>query len=228
MARIAIESQAAPAAQGPLETKLQELVVLAMTVGIIAAALDPGVLLGAALAGVWRRRAKPVHPRRGFWAVVFAGLSVALRSFLVWAWPWRSWLATSGVLNLGSFSVVQAVHSATVEALAGPLWLEGALFLLRMRQRTVQSQLRRDHQLDQRRWRAISEQAQPGSPWRTPATGLADAPSPPHPRGCIRIGLDLETNTPLDLHLPDELAVHVFLPGTSMSGKTNTLARLAD
>lgn len=49
-----------------------------------------------------------------------------------------------------------------------------------------------------------------------------------HLPGSVRLGVDAEINRPLDLRLPDELAAHVFLPGTSGAGKTTTLARLAD
>lgn len=228
MARIAIESQAARAAQGPLETKLQEVVIVATTVGLVAAALDPGILLGAALAGVWRWRSHPTLRTRVLRAALIAVPLIGLYPLLVLAWPWRSWLTSTGVLQLSTFSSAEGVRSLFLEALAGPLWLEGASLMLGLRERTVQSQLRRDHRLDERRWRAISEQRQPALPWRTTATGRTDAPTPPHPRGFIRIGVDLETNAPLDLRLPDDLSVHVFLPGASQSGKTNTLGRLAD
>lgn len=49
-----------------------------------------------------------------------------------------------------------------------------------------------------------------------------------HPEGAIRLGVDAETNRPLDLELPAELAAHVFLPGASGSGKTTTVTRLSD
>ena len=43
----------------------------------------------------------------------------------------------------------------------------------------------------------------------------------------VRLGTDRETDRPFDLALPDDIAAHVFLPGVSGAGKTNTLARLA-
>ncbi len=60
-----------------------------------------------------------------------------------------------------------------------------------------------------------------------PSTLRADT-SPAHPPRAIRLGIDAETNGPLDLALPTDLAAHVFLPGASGSGKTSTVTRLAD
>jgi hypothetical protein len=51
MARIAIESQAAPAAPGPIENRVQELAAMLMVALGCVALLDPGVLLGATVAG---------------------------------------------------------------------------------------------------------------------------------------------------------------------------------
>jgi hypothetical protein len=53
-------------------------------------------------------------------------------------------------------------------------------------------------------------------------------PSPAHPAGAIRLGLDHETNRHFDLKLPDDIASHVFLPGASGTGKTTTIGRVAD
>ena len=49
-----------------------------------------------------------------------------------------------------------------------------------------------------------------------------------HPDGTVRLGIDAAGGRPFDLELPDELAMHTFLPGLSGSGKTTTLSRLAD
>lgn len=57
---------------------------------------------------------------------------------------------------------------------------------------------------------------------------IGGGPSPAHPRGAIRLGLDQETNRPFDLKLPEDIASHVFLPGASGTGKTTTIGRVAD
>jgi hypothetical protein len=227
MARITIESQAPPAAQGPLETQLQDLVVLAMVVGACVAALDPGILVGAAVAFAWRRRANPSTARRILRIVVLLVPLVALHGFIAWAWPWRAWLADVPLFGVAPVNAATALRSAAVEALAGPLWLEGALVVVHLRRRTVNAQIRRDHRLDKQRWRAISGGSN-RSTFSPFARDALDDSSQAHPSGRIRLGVDLETSRPLDLELPSEIAAHIFLPGASGSGKTNTIARLAD
>jgi hypothetical protein len=227
MARVTIESQAAPATQGPLETQLQDAVVLAIVLGALVAVMDPGILLGAAVTGAWIWLHQPSTRQRLACAVLIALPVLALQSFVVWGWPWRDWLASTAFLHVSPVDGSLVLRSIYTEALAGPLWLEGALFVTHLRRRTVHAQVRRDHRLDKRRWRAIREQAQPTFPVRSAKALRADT-SPEHPLDRIRIGRDLETNTALDLELPSDLAAHVFLPGASGSGKTNTIARLAD
>ena len=53
MARVAIQSQAAPAVPGSIENRVQELAVTLMVALGCAALLNPGVLLGAVVAGGW-------------------------------------------------------------------------------------------------------------------------------------------------------------------------------
>jgi hypothetical protein len=226
MARLAIESQAAPAAQGPTEHNVQDLAaLLTVTLGC-AALLDPGVLLGAAVAGGWLWLYRPSTLRRLACAVLLAAPLLALHSFLIWGWPWRDWLVhllpQAQAAPLGHPLVLRSLYT---EALAGPLWFEGAVFVAQLRGRKIDAQVRRDHRLDKRRWRAISGRRQPMPP--DPHTPRSDS-SPGHPRGRIRLGIDAETNGPLDLELPGELATHVFLPGATGSGKTTTVMRLAD
>jgi Type IV secretion-system coupling protein DNA-binding domain len=224
MARIAIESQAAPAAQGPIENKVQDVAVLLMVVCAVVALADPGVLLGAVVAAGWRWLHRPSLIQRMAVALCVAVPLLALHSFVIVAWPWRSWLSafmpSQSVLD-GSLGL----RSAYTEALLGPLWFEISILAARLRSRRVDAQVRRDHRLDKRRWRAISGRRQPMVP--DPQTAHADQ-SPAHPAGRIRLGVDAETNGPLDLVLPPDLAAHVFLPGASGSDKTTTVARLCD
>jgi Type IV secretion-system coupling protein DNA-binding domain len=192
---------------------------------VCLALLDPGILLGAAVAGGWCWLYRPKTAER----LICAGLVVApllvLHSFLMWGWPWRDWLSQLLPGQVGPVDGSLAIRSLYAEALAGPLWFEAAFFATSLRRRTVQAQVRRDHRLDKRRWRAISGRRQPMLP--DPQTLRSDT-SPAHPAGCIRLGVDAETNGALDLDLPADLAAHVFLPGASGSGKTNTVTRLAD
>lgn len=226
MARIAIESQAAPAVQGPIENHVQDLAAtLTVALGCVAL-LDPGVLLGAAVAGGWLWLHRPSTARRLVCALLLVAPLLALHLFLIWAWPWRNLLVH--LLSPRQVPPVDgslALRSLYTEALAGPLWFEGAILAARLRSRRVDAQARRDHRLDMQRWRAIDGRRQPMLP--NPQTSRSDS-SPDHPPGRIRLGVDAETNGPLDLALPADLAAHVFLPGASGSGKTTTVARLAD
>lgn len=226
MARLAIESQAAPAVQGPTEHTLQELAaMLAVGLGCVAL-LNPGVLLGAAVFGGWTWLHRPSVTRRIACALLLAVPLFALHSFLIWGWPWRDWLAH--LLPQPTVSAVDgplAMRSFYAEALSGPLWFEASVLAAHLKSRNLPAQVRRDHRLDKRRWRAISGRRQPMLPG--PQTSRLDS-STEHPPGRLRLGVDAETNRPLDLDLPADLAAHVFLPGASNSGKTTTLARIVD
>ena len=225
MARLAIESQAAPAAAGPTETQIQDLAVLGLVACVVVAVLNPGILLGAAFMGMWFWLDRPSTARRLAAALLLMAPLLALYSLIIWAWPWRETLAQLGVVGAMPVSPQLALRSAYTEALAGPLWFEAVFFAVRLRGRTVQAQLQLDHRLDKRRWRAISGHGQPMLP--DPQTLRSDQ-SRAHPSGRIRLGIDAEASRPLDLDLPADLAAHVFLPGASGSGKTTTVARLAD
>jgi hypothetical protein len=225
MARLAIESRAAPAVQGPTEHQVQELAaMLAIALGCVAL-LNPGVLLGAAVFGGWCWFERPTRVGRLACAALLIAPLLALHSFLIWGWAWRDLL--SHLLSQAQISAVDgrlAMRTFCAEAMGGPLWFEGAVFAARLKSRSVPAQVRRDHRLDRRRWRAMRGRRQPMLP--SPQTPLDSSLA--HPQGCVRLGVDAETNKPLDLNLPADLAAHVFLPGASNSGKTTTLARIID
>ncbi|HLI60784.1 MAG TPA: hypothetical protein VKV21_14075 [Solirubrobacteraceae bacterium] len=221
MARLNIESQAAPAVQGPTETSLQETIGLAIGGLALIALAQPGILAGAALAASWRWLQRPPAGLRVGCAIACAVLLVPLCPLLAIVWPWRSLLAP--LLHLGAVDAPQVTHSVYVEALAGPLWLEAMVLSAAVVRRRLSAQVLHDNRLDQRRWRALTGRRQAILP--DPQT--APSPNPlDHPAGAIRIGADAETGRPLDLELPAELATHVFVPGASGSGKTTTLMRL--
>jgi hypothetical protein len=224
VARLAIESQAAPAAPGSIENHVQDLGALLALFCAVVALADPGVVLGAAVAGGWRWLHRPSTVRRVVCAMLVVAPLLALHSFVVCAWPWRAWLGHV-FPQLAPVDGSLALRSLYAEALAGPLWFEATGVVALLRNRRVDAQVRRDHRLDQRRWRAISGRRQ-----RMLALDphTSTERSHVHPRGAIRLGLDAETNRALDLQLPVDLAAHVFLPGASGSGKTTTVVRLAD
>lgn len=224
MARVAIESQAAPAAQGPRESKTQDAAVAILLACAVAATLDPGVLLGAATYAAWRRwRHPPLRHRLGIAALFLLALFAAHPLAQI-GWPWYPLLTQLDVLPVAPLSLAQALGSVCVEACAGPITFEAAAVAWTIRQRTPTAQIRRDHRRDQQRWKAIARQPQRDFSFlRQPA-----GPDRAHPPGHIRIGYDLETGAAVDVALPADLATHVFLPGLTGMGKTTTIIRLAD
>ena len=231
MARLNIESQAAPAVQGPLENQVQTVAALLLATSATAAALYPGVLIGAALAAVWRWRRRPPLSQQIACAIIAVLPLLALWPQLQTAWLWRDMLANALPDSIRGVDASLVARSVAIEALAGPAALQLGLLASRLLGRTVGAQVRRDHRLDQQRWRAISGEQQLVARLRAMAANpniATGGPSPAHPIGTIRLGLDRETNRPFDLKLPDDIAYHVFLPGASGTGKTTTLRRLAD
>lgn len=226
MARLAIESQAAPAVQGPTEHHIQDFAALLAVVLGCAALLNPGVLLGAAVFGGWWWLRRPSTAQRLVCALLLAAPLVALHSFLIWGWPWRDVQQhLLPQLRLPAVDGSLCLRSFYTEALAGPLWVCGFVLAARLKARQTLAQVRRDHRLDQRRWRAIDRSRQPvllGH--EAPRLNPSDV----HPPGRVRLGVDAETNRPLDLDVPGDLAAHVFVPGATNSGKTTTVVRLAD
>lgn len=225
MARVTIETQAAPAAQGPLENRLQETVGITMALCAIAAVTNPGILAGAAAVLAWWWLERPRWWVRLICALVLLAPLLALHSLVIFGWPLRDLLATGFPAKVTPVDGPLALRSFYTEALAAPLWFEVMLLAITLSRRRVDAQVRHDHRLDKRRWRAISGRRQPMVP--DPPTRQTDA-RPGHPVGQIRLGIDAETTGPLDLDLPEDLATHVFLPGASGTGKTTTVARLAD
>jgi hypothetical protein len=227
MARVAIQSQAAPAVPGSIENRVQDLAVTLTVLLGCAALLNPGVLLGAVVAGGWFWLYRPPAGQRLACALLLLIPLLPLHTFLVWGWPWRDWLAPLLPIQVSPVDASLTLRSLYTEALAGPLWFEGAVLAAHLRSRRVDAQVRRDHRLDQQRWRAISGRRQPMFSTPNPRISPSDA-GPEHPPGRIRLGIDAETNGWLDLELLADIAAHIFLPGASGSGKTTTVIRLAD
>ncbi|MGH2965117.1 MAG: hypothetical protein ACRDMH_07025 [Solirubrobacterales bacterium] len=225
MARITIESQAAPAAQGPIETKFEDAAILLLIASAVLALANPGLIAGGAVVLLWRWLQRPSLWLRLIFAIVLVIPLALLHDFVIWAWPWHQWLSQVIPEQISSVDGNLALRSMYTEALAGPLWFEGMLLANVVLRRRVDAQIRRDHRLDQRRYRAITGERQSLLP--DPQTTSSDQ-SLAHPLGQIRLGLDAETRRPFDLELPVDLATHVFLPGAPGTGKTTTVTRLGD
>jgi hypothetical protein len=225
MARLAVDGPG-PAPQSSVELQLQDLAVLVLVVCAAVAVANPGIAAGGVVAFGWRWLHRPAVWQRLLCAAIVVAPLLVLHSFIVWGWPWHDWLAhVVPTMKIPAANGQEATRSFYAEALIGPAWCEAVMFAVRLRSRRVDALVRREHRLDQRRWRAISGRRQPMVP--DPHTPTVDR-TQAHPDGAIRLGVDAETNRPLDLELPRDLAAHVFLPGASGSGKTTTVARLAD
>jgi len=100
------------------------------------------------------------------------------------------------------------------------MWFEAALLLAALWSRAPRAQVARDRRRDQQRWRAISGERR--GVFADPSALRVEHPRPlpsgAHPPGCIRLGIDAETDRPLDLQLPVELATHLFEPTQTPSG----------
>jgi hypothetical protein len=229
MARLTIESQAAPAMQGPVEQRIQEAAVLCGIACGLVAALNPGIVAGGVFAAGWREFQRPRTWVRILSAALLVVPLVAVRSFIAPAWPWRGWLFDALPLQISAVGQADALRSFYTEALAGPAWFEVVLLVVVARRRTLGAQVRQDHRRDKQRWQAIVGRGQPVARRpRTPGELDSRGRHRGHPEGCVRIGIDAETNLPFDLELPAELAMHTLLVGASGSGKTTTLTTIVD
>ena len=228
MARSNIETAAAPAVPGTVESGIQTTAVVLILTGVGAVLVYPGALIGAVAAALWRWLNQPPAWLRVTLPAVVALPLLALWPLLQTGWLWRDLFASSLPFHVAGVSGDLVGHSLPVEALLGPLAWEISYAGYLLSRRTLGGQIRRDRRRDKAQWVAIGGQKDVVQKLQAmmpnPETSLSTA----HPRGFIRLGSDGETNRPLDLQLPQELASHVFLPGASNTGKTTTLLRLAD
>jgi hypothetical protein len=208
---------------------------LAVVLGGSIVAAPPAVL-GMGLAYlVW----KVTNPTRITAVVLTVGAAISLLILnreVLWFWP-------LGLVIPGRFydflPVTSAVgldgtvwRSCAIELLAGPvlyLTLDG---LLGFREKTLVSGLYR--QAPRTHGRGGRGGWDPAGWFRhydSPMAPLTSAVGVDleHPKGVIRLGLEKDSAGRRAFDLTStELRTHVFIPGASGSGKTTTLARLAD
>ena len=204
----------------------QTLAGMLLLTCVVAVAAAPGAIAGAIVAGLCWRATRSSLLWRWTIAALFCVTAAVFEREIVWGWSWR--LLESAVFAHGPKPIAQAAmfRSVSVEATVGPMvWLL-ASHASQLRQRTLGAHLRRRYDREMTRSEALKRDVNrgvrglPGVNATTPK-GMA------HPRGFVRLGVNAETNEPFDLAL-DELAQHVFIPGASGSGKSTTLARIAD
>jgi hypothetical protein len=180
----------------------------------------PGALCGALLAAVfWKTTREPILLKVIF--AVLGLLSAAVSQSIVFGWLWRLALTaiTSGPLPAPA---AQLARSVAVEALLGPTLLLLLELAYTCRLRTALGAMTREHNRMTRRAKALRIGYGPplGPPGHSSNPGDWD-----HPPGKIRLGID-EAGRVFDVDL-EEVAQHIFIPGATGTGKTNTFMRLA-
>jgi hypothetical protein len=153
-------------------------------------------------------------PRWGLWTLcaVCSGTLLAVHNDIAIGWLWRLQLA-----HAFPTTPVNIVSAISADLLIGPLVLLVFLTARGMLDRSLLGQLR-FHRLESfKRFDAVKNRVNTGS-----VAGRDQMP-PRH----VRLGQDVENRTHFDLAL-HELDEHVFIPGASGSGKTTTVARIAD
>ena len=187
---------------------------------VAGATTFPGAALGAAISWLLWRETRPSNVTAWLLGGLGTATAVALRAAVVMGWPWRLLAFASGLTSSnGGVSLGTIAHSILVEALLGPLLLPLARLTAFHWARTVRGQeLARYREMAKRKkalerdWEGV-ESARPMSP-----SG--------HPQATIRLGLEGQ-NREFDLS-SEEIRHHIFLPGASGTGKTTTIARIAD
>lgn len=211
-------SGSAPVIRHPHHVANEQLLASALLVGAAGTALAfPGIAAGAAAtAGLWKLTGPP-QAFRFLSAIAGSATIVMAHAALLFAWPLRLALG-AGVARVSVLPPLrpgaQVLRSIGIEALAGPALVQLIALAKGIRRRHLLSRVQAGERRDIR------------------SNVVAARSTPPlddrdHPAGRIRLGVDADTEQPFDL-LPEELAQHIFIPGTTNSGKTTTIARLSD
>jgi hypothetical protein len=209
-----------PSAHDPYEGASSALFGTALA----AAAVLPGAVLGAVAAALWWKLTRATGPWRWLVAAIAASTTAALNAHILWAWPWRLLLTTP--LHLMPLPVRQLPTSVALEAAAGPLLLQVVTQAQRLRERSLGGHIRSRHRREVERDHALSRDLRRGH--RGLSSLLASQQHhAAEDEATIELGVDAERNTPFRLAAA-ELRQHVFVPGAPGSGKSTTLARVAD
>ncbi|MGO9584463.1 MAG: type IV secretory system conjugative DNA transfer family protein [Acidimicrobiales bacterium] len=207
-----------PAAQYPALTNNAEQRIAStiyLAVGI-AGLVMPGAIIGAGAAYLLWRATRPSILISWVLGALGAVTAMTLRQSLAPLWPWQ-WLLHDLSPRAPAVPADVLLGSVRVEALFGPLLLAALQFATAHWHRTIQGQEWARYSEVEARKKALERG------WQGPEGPAASGP----PAGTIRLGTVADDGRPFDLAI-EELSQHVFLPGASGSGKTTTIARLAD
>ncbi|GEM_PF-1581882 len=202
---------------------IHDLGVFGMVACTIIAVSDPGSLIGAGCFWWFTQALRPARVIR--WAVGAgcAVLFLAAHVVVEPGWLWRSWPNTENVLHyIGIGPVYPSLHlllGITIETLLGPVLVLACAAAASALRVGVMPALRAEQRRTELRMLATTG-------LRTTArTTASETDSDSTPR--IALGIDRETREIFSFER-HELMHHIFLPGASGSGKTTTIARIAD
>jgi hypothetical protein len=171
---------------------------------------------------VWR----VTRPTRLTAVVLTVGATISffvLSREVLWFWPWGLVIPHRlyDMLPPSSAATVATAiwRSCAVSLLAGPVLFLGLDGLLGFREKTLNAGL--FHQ-------ARAQESVSGKDYDPSMAGTAQGVDRDHPAGTIRLGVERDASRRAFDLAPSELRTHVFIPGASGSGKTTTLARIAD
>jgi hypothetical protein len=222
-----IEAPPAPPTVRPENDPAQTVATALLTICAATVAFAPGAIVGAILAGACWQARRSSHLWRWTIASLLLAATAVFRPDIEWGWLWR--LLESNFLRHGAQPPAPAatLRSVVVEATAGPLVYLLAAQARQIRQRSLGAHLRRRYDREMSRSDALSRDLKRGVRGVQSPDGATAAGGMAHPPGVVRLGVNAERNEVFDLAL-SELTQHVFIPGASGSGKSTTIARIAD
>jgi hypothetical protein len=194
-----------------------QLGALLVSVLVVAALIQPGVLATAGLTLAWWHWRKPHTLALSVIVSATAVAFVIVLPDVVWAWPWRLWYgAPHAPFQLAAWGTTwpASLRSLLAEALAGPTWAMGVLLIRWTRQGMPSDLVEKERQRLEERQRQLGRQNESADGRRQRVT-------------CLRLGVE-NGRTDVDLELPPDLAQHATVVGKMGSGKTTTAARLVE
>ena len=199
--------------------RLLETLAVVLAAVLLAA---PAAAIGLGIAWfVWR----VTSPSKLTALIFVAGgllLLVVTNQDVLWLWPWGIFIPNRlfDILPPSSAITIPAaiLHSVEIEICVGPAVLVLFDQLMRVRETTLAGGVYRQARRGQN-----GPGQYPGA--MSPQAPLADRG---HPQGGIRLGVDRDYQRRAFDLTAAELGLHTFLPGASGSGKTTTVARIAD
>ena len=228
----------------PLPTRRQDVggqynewhkVMISVSIVIAAVVLSiPFAVVGMLFAWIVWKTLRPTWPTiLAFSIAFFAGVFLFAHG-IAWGWPWGNLIPVGEffphVASLSEGPLSPFVwHSMVIELEAGPMLLITVEFFLTVRDKTLGAGLwhqTRGHTegstLESMFRRYASVVSPPSSTAGKPAVDRG------HPQGGIRLGMEKDNRRKAFDVTASELNRHVFIPGTSGSGKTTTIVRIAD